>query len=225
MFVATWSGVEIARATSVIEVEGRRYFRPEDVRLDLLLAAPDHSICEWKGGEATYFDIVTGGAVNRAAAWSYPELGEIAHLIEGRFAFWRGVTVEWQGSSDAPPVLVVEARTPNVAKALGANDIVWQPDLPAAIVGSDQEPFAGYLIHSLRLLVNVVATPPEAELAVRIADARALAERVVAWNETKCHVPYGFIAVWGSATPAAETVSRLRRGAVILDLSEELVVL
>lgn len=221
MFVAEWNDVEIARAASVVEVEGRRYFQPDDVRLDLLSAAPDRSICEWKGGEAAYFDIVAGGAINRAAAWAYPSLGDIAQVLEGRFAFWRGVTVDWRGSGAPPPVLVIEAKTPNVAKALGVIDVVWQPELPAAIVDPDQAPFAGYLISSLHLLVNVVATPPEAELPARIAEAHALARRVIAWNTATCGTPYGFIAVWGSATPAAATVAAVRDGAVIVDLPEQ----
>lgn len=220
MFVASWNGVEIARAASVIEVEGRRYFRPEDVRCDRLAAAPDRSLCEWKGGEATYFDIVADGAVNRAAAWSYPRLGEIARAIEGRFAFWRGVSVDWQGPGAPPPVLVVEAKTPNVARALGAAHVVWQPDLPAAIIGPDQVPFAGYLIPALGLLVNVVATPPPAELPARLAEARSLAGRVIAWNAAGSAPRYGFIAVWGSATPAAPTLAALRRGEVVIDLPD-----
>lgn len=220
MFVASWNGVEIARASSVIEVEGRRYFRPEDVRRELLSAAPDRSVCEWKGGEATYFDIAAGGAINRAAAWSYPALGEIARVIEGRFAFWRGVSVAWLGSGAQPPILVVEARTPNVAKALGVAEVVWQPELPSAIIGADREPFAGYLVPALSLLVNVVATPPPGELPARLAEAQALAEQIRAWNATEATPRYGFIAVWGSATPAAATLAALRRGAVIIDLSD-----
>lgn len=225
MFVAEWNGVELARAGSVIEVEGRRYFRPEDVRLDLLSAAPDRSICEWKGGEARYFDIVAGGAINPAAAWTYPRLDDIARMIEGRFAFWRGVTVEWQGAGSPPPVLVVEAKTPNVAKALGATDVVWQPDLPTAIINSTGEPFAGYLIPSLHILVHVVVTPPDAERFTRIAETDALAQRIIAWNATTCGKPYGFIAVWGSATPAATTLAALRHGAVVIDLCDKVSIL
>lgn len=221
MFVAEWNGVELARAESVIEVEGRRYFRPEDVRLDLLSAAPDRSICEWKGGEARYFDIVTGGAINPAAAWRYPRLDDIARVIEGRFAFWRGVTVEWQGAASPPPVLVVEAKTPNVAKALGASDVVWQPVLPDAIIAPGDEAFAGYLIPSLRLLVNVVATPAAADLHGCIGRARALADRVVAWNAAAGDARYGFIAVWGSATPGATVLASLRAGGVVIDLNAE----
>ena len=223
MFVATWNGVEIARAATVIEVEGRRYFRPEDVRLDLLSAAPDRSVCEWKGGAATYFDVVAGGAVNRAAAWTYPRLGEIASVIEGRFAFWRGVTVEWQGPGAPPPVLIVESKTPNVAKALGAKEVVWRPALPAAIVEPGQSPFAGYLIPELNVLVNVVARPPDAEVSARIADAHALGRRVMVWNAAGLGAPYGFIAVWGSATPTPAALAALSRREVLIDLADELV--
>jgi uncharacterized protein (DUF427 family) len=33
------------------------------------------------------------GAVNANAAWTYPEPKEAAQQIQGRVAFWKGVTV------------------------------------------------------------------------------------------------------------------------------------
>ena len=39
-------------------------------------------------------DAVVGEAVNRDAAWYYPETTAAARAIEGRVGFWRGVIVE-----------------------------------------------------------------------------------------------------------------------------------
>ena len=46
------------------------YLPPEDVRADLLVPVGRSSFCEWKG-DATYFDVVAGDRVERAAAWTY----------------------------------------------------------------------------------------------------------------------------------------------------------
>lgn len=220
MYKAVWEGVEIACGDHVIEVEGRLYFRPGDVRFDLLRPAPDRSICEWKGGEAEYFDIVVGHAVNAAAAWRYPHLGPAAQIVEGYVAFWRGVAVGWHGTGPGSPSLTIEAHTPNVAKALGATDIVWQPPLPVEIIATDSDPFAGYLIPSRRTLVNVVATPASAERNARIAEARGLAKRVARWNRTRPLERFAFAAVWGSAIPPSDAIARLNEGAVIVALTD-----
>nr|WP_317045707.1 DUF427 domain-containing protein [Arenibacter catalasegens] len=34
------------------------------------------------------------GAKNNDAAWYYPEISDLAKSIQGRIAFWKGVTVE-----------------------------------------------------------------------------------------------------------------------------------
>ncbi len=46
------------------------YLPPGDVRIDLLVPVGRSSFCEWKGS-ATYFDVVAGDRVERAAAWTY----------------------------------------------------------------------------------------------------------------------------------------------------------
>lgn len=220
MFTAFWNDVELARGTDVIAVEGRLYFRRDDVLHRHLTPAPDRSICEWKGGEAEYFDIVAGGQVNRAAAWSYPSLGQQARAIEGRIAFWKDVAVGWAGPGPAPVPGRIDAKTPNVAKALGAADVVWQPKL-GAILGPDAagEVFAGYLIASLRVIVDVMATPPEPERPARIAEGMRRAQAVAAWNAAHPDAAHGYIAVWGSATPAAADIESLRCHAVLLALT------
>ncbi len=219
MFTAIWNRTELARGDDVIEVEGRLYFQAGDVRHEFLSPAADRSVCEWKGGEAEYFDVVVDGAVNRAAAWRYPRLGDHARPLTGRIAFWKDVAIDWAGAGPAPAPARIEAQTPNVAKALGANDVVWRPALaaalgnPAAMAG-----FAGYLIPSLRVLVDVLATPPAADRPARIAEAGARAEVIAAWNAAHPGEPYGYIAVWGSATPDAADVAAVRRHEVRLAL-------
>lgn len=225
MFKAIWNGVELASGTDVIQVEGRLYFPPGSVRCELLRAAPDRSVCEWKGGEATYFDLVVGGEINRAAAWTYPLLSGNVEPIAGRIAFWKDVVVGWQGPDPAPIPPCIEAKTPNVAKALGVVDVIWRPSqLPGFAFPGGAATFEGYLIPSRNLLVDVLATPPEHERAARIAEARARAEAICAWNGAHPTDRYGYVAVWGSAMPNARTTEMLRRGGVLLALAEEPIV-
>src|SRR5579864_1607254 len=130
MYAACWNGSTLAAGEDVIEVEKRLYFRPEDVCRDLLRAAPERSQCEWKGGEAEYFDVLVGNDINRAAAWSYPRTGASARELEGRFSFWRGVQVGWVGPGPVVPPKSLPAAMPNVARALGATSVIWRPVLP-----------------------------------------------------------------------------------------------
>lgn len=219
MFTASWNGTELARSLDVIEVEGRLYFPREAVAHQHLSPAPDRSICAWKGGEADYFDVVAEGQVNRAAAWRYQQVGPQARAIVGRIAFWKDVAVGWTGDGPAPQPARIEARTPNVAKALGATHVVWQPALAEVLRLAKGEVFAGYLIPSLRVIVDVMATPPEPERAARVNEAAMRGAAVTAWNAVHPDAPYGYIAVWGSATPGEAEIAALRSRAVVLALS------
>ena len=89
---ATWNGAVIAESDDTVVVEGNHYFPLESVKRDLLRPSATHTVCSWKG-TASYYDVVVGGAVNKDAAWYYPEPKEAAREIAGRVAFWRGVTV------------------------------------------------------------------------------------------------------------------------------------
>ncbi|MGH8474077.1 MAG: DUF427 domain-containing protein, partial [Gammaproteobacteria bacterium] len=46
----------------------------------------------WKG-VASYYDVVVNGAVNKEAAWYYPEPKQAAEKITGYVAFWKGVEI------------------------------------------------------------------------------------------------------------------------------------
>jgi uncharacterized protein (DUF427 family) len=219
MYTACWNDCTLASGEDVIEVEQRLYFRAEDVRQDLLRAAPERSQCEWKDGKAEYYDVVVGECVNRAAAWCYPRTGSAAMELAGRFSFWRGVEVSWAGPGPAPPRKILQAAIPNVARALGAASVIWRPTLPPALSNADVQSFSGYLIPDLRVLVDVMATPSDKERCAYIQAARALGHKVLSWNKDHPSEAYGYIAVWGSATPSAEVITALRARAVVLELT------
>ena len=92
---ATWKGALLADAPAhaVRIVEGNVYFPPSALRADYVRPSATHTVCGWKG-TASYYDVVVGDAVNRDAAWFYPETKDAAREIEGWVAFWQGVTVE-----------------------------------------------------------------------------------------------------------------------------------
>jgi uncharacterized protein (DUF427 family) len=89
---AIWNGVTIAESDDTVVVEGNHYFPASAVDAAHLRASGTHTTCPWKG-VASYYDVVVGDAVNKDAAWYYPEPSEAAKEIRGRIAFWRGVKV------------------------------------------------------------------------------------------------------------------------------------
>lgn len=91
-FRASWNGVVIAESSNTTGVEGNQYFPVGDVRSEFLRPSETHTTCHWKG-EASYYDIIVGDAVNRDAAWYYPEPSKAAERVRDRIAFWRGVRV------------------------------------------------------------------------------------------------------------------------------------
>jgi uncharacterized protein (DUF427 family) len=90
---ATWNGATLAESDKTVVVEGNHYFPPDSINKDHFKESDRHSTCPWKG-EASYYDVVVGDEVNRAAAWYYPDPKPAASNIKGYIAFWRGVTVE-----------------------------------------------------------------------------------------------------------------------------------
>jgi uncharacterized protein (DUF427 family) len=93
MAKALWNGVVIAESDQTVVVEGNHYFPPEAVDPAVLQQSTTHTTCPWKG-EASYYDVVVDGKVNKDAAWYYPQPKEAAKQIQNRIAFWRGVTVQ-----------------------------------------------------------------------------------------------------------------------------------
>jgi len=89
---ATWKDAVLAESDDTIVVEGNHYFPPEALVREHFRPSETHTTCGWKG-VASYYDVVVGDAVNRDAAWYYPETKTAADSIRGRVAFWRGVKV------------------------------------------------------------------------------------------------------------------------------------
>jgi uncharacterized protein (DUF427 family) len=90
---AKWHGELIAESDKTIIVEGNQYFPMESVKQDRLRASSTHTSCPWKG-EASYYDVLVNGEVNKDAAWYYPEPKEAARNIANHVAFWKGVSIE-----------------------------------------------------------------------------------------------------------------------------------
>lgn len=93
MMRAIWNGTVIAESDDTVVVEGNHYFPADSVKPELLASSDHHTVCPWKG-TASYSSIVVDGQTNANAAWSYPAPKDAAKEIVGRFAFWKGVTVE-----------------------------------------------------------------------------------------------------------------------------------
>jgi uncharacterized protein (DUF427 family) len=90
---AIWKGVVLAESNETKVVEGNHYFPPDAVNWEYFRDSTTHTICPWKG-QASYYDVVVDGDVNRDAAWYYPRPQPAATSIRDRVAFWRGVRVE-----------------------------------------------------------------------------------------------------------------------------------
>ncbi|OJW81176.1 MAG: hypothetical protein BGO69_04560 [Bacteroidetes bacterium 46-16] len=90
---AIWNDRVIAESAQTIVVERNHYFPREAVKTEYLRPSDTHTICPWKG-TASYYTLEVDGKENKDAAWYYPETKEAAKNIEGRIAFWKGVTVE-----------------------------------------------------------------------------------------------------------------------------------
>ncbi len=65
------------------------YLPANDVSMELLVAAPGRSYCEWKG-EASYFGLAPGSANRQAVAWTYPRPTAAGAALAGWLAFYPG---------------------------------------------------------------------------------------------------------------------------------------
>ena len=87
-----WEGVVLAETDEYETVEGNIYFPEESIKREYFSESDTHSHCPWKG-DASYYHITVNDAVNRDAAWFYPQAMDKAKHIEGKVAFWKGVEV------------------------------------------------------------------------------------------------------------------------------------
>jgi uncharacterized protein (DUF427 family) len=93
MPTARWNGAVIAQSDETVIVEGNHYFPADSVDEALLKASDTRTTCPWKG-LASYKSLVVDGKLNPDAVWFYPDPKAAAAEIKGRYAFWKGVTVE-----------------------------------------------------------------------------------------------------------------------------------
>ena len=89
---ATWRGTTLAESDKTVVLEGNPYFPAESINRHHFVESATHTTCGWKG-EASYYDIVVNGAVNKDAAWFYPDPKPAAANIKSYVAFWKGVDV------------------------------------------------------------------------------------------------------------------------------------
>jgi len=90
---AIWKGAVLAQSEDTIEVEGNAYFPPNSLNESFFEKSNTNTTCPWKG-EASYYNVVVDGNVNKDAAWYYPQAKDKAKHIEGYVAFWKGVEVK-----------------------------------------------------------------------------------------------------------------------------------
>lgn len=90
---AVWNGAVLAQSDEVVVVEGNCYFPSGGVDRRYLKPSDKRTVCPWKG-TAHYYDVVVNEAIDRDAAWYYPDPKEKAAHIKDHVAFWRGVKVE-----------------------------------------------------------------------------------------------------------------------------------
>ena len=90
---ATWQDAVLAESDDTVVVEGNHYFPADSINRAYFQESSTHTTCPWKG-EASYYNVVVDGNVNRDAAWYYPEPKQAAANIKDHVAFWKGVRVE-----------------------------------------------------------------------------------------------------------------------------------
>ncbi|NIO03513.1 MAG: DUF427 domain-containing protein [Proteobacteria bacterium] len=89
---AIWKNVTLAESNETLVIEGNHYFPSDSINQQYFQNSETHTTCSWKG-EASYYNIVADGEMNKDAAWYYPEPKEAAKQIKNYVAFWRGVEV------------------------------------------------------------------------------------------------------------------------------------
>jgi uncharacterized protein (DUF427 family) len=89
---AIWNDIVIADSDDTVVVEGNHYFPAGALKRECLQPSATTSVCPWKG-QASYYSLKVGGAVNADAVWYYPDPKPAAAAVRDRVAFWKGVSV------------------------------------------------------------------------------------------------------------------------------------
>jgi len=90
---ATWNNTILAESADTVVIEGNHYFPPQSIKREYFQESATLTTCPWKG-EASYYNVVVDGQVNKDAAWYYPDPKPAATEIKDHVAFWRGVKVQ-----------------------------------------------------------------------------------------------------------------------------------
>ena len=97
---AIWKDAVIAEAPKedLIRIEGNWYFAPSALKREFYQASNHHTTCVWKD-EASYYDVVVDGEVNKFGAWYYHEpkdgsIERVRHDFTDYVAFWNGIAVQ-----------------------------------------------------------------------------------------------------------------------------------
>jgi len=90
---AIWNGTVLAESNDTKIIDGNHYFPPDTIHRQHFEPSQTHTVCPWKG-QASYYHIRVGDAVNEDAAWYYPAALPDAKEFEGYVAFWKGVEVQ-----------------------------------------------------------------------------------------------------------------------------------
>ena len=90
---ATWNNTILAESDDTVIVEGNHYFPPQSIKREYFQESATHTSCPWKG-EASYYNVIVDGQINKDSAWYYPDPKPAAAEIKDHVAFWRGIKVE-----------------------------------------------------------------------------------------------------------------------------------
>ena len=99
MIRAVWNGAVLAESAETVQLEGNDYFPRESVRQEFLSESTTTTVCPWKG-TAHYYTVTVDGAANPDAVWYYPNPSARAQQITDHVAFWKGVKVERDNTSE-----------------------------------------------------------------------------------------------------------------------------
>ena len=90
---AIWNNTVIAESNDTVVVENNHYFPANSLKKEFFEDSIAQTSCPWKG-RASYYSLRVNEALNKDAAWYYPEPKAAASNIAGRVAFWKGVRIE-----------------------------------------------------------------------------------------------------------------------------------
>ncbi|MEN8614565.1 DUF427 domain-containing protein [Dehalogenimonas sp. THU2] len=95
---ATWNGQIVAESDACIITEGTLYFPPDSVRQEFLKPSDRRYHCIWKG-DAGYYNLVSGDATVKDAAWHYDKPSKAAEPLKDYVASDEGLGVTVEGSA------------------------------------------------------------------------------------------------------------------------------